>query len=186
MLDWFTTIPGILIASGVVLLIVAIILFILGNKKDKKNVAEVNKTAEEPIVETPVVETVQPEVTVEPVKAEVTEPVVQEQAAPVTIDEPIVITAPEDAPTAFEVPTVEPVIEPIVEAPVEVKEEPKVTIYGGNDPLEKTQTIEPINETHQPYGEPEIKIVEPVMVQPEITTIEIPEVKQDESNVEEL
>ena len=36
----FTTLPGILIISGVVLLLIAIILFIIGNKKAKK---ELNK-----------------------------------------------------------------------------------------------------------------------------------------------
>ena len=35
MLDWIMTIPGILISCGVVLLILAVILFILGNKKGK-------------------------------------------------------------------------------------------------------------------------------------------------------
>ena len=36
MLDWFTTIPGILITCGVILLFIAIVLFILGNKKGNK------------------------------------------------------------------------------------------------------------------------------------------------------
>ena len=36
MLDWFTTIPGILVICGVILLVIAIILFIAGNKKAKK------------------------------------------------------------------------------------------------------------------------------------------------------
>ena len=36
MLDWFTTIPGILVICGVVLLILAIVLFIMGNKREKK------------------------------------------------------------------------------------------------------------------------------------------------------
>ncbi len=36
MLDWITTIPGILITCGVILLLIAIVLFILGNKKDKR------------------------------------------------------------------------------------------------------------------------------------------------------
>ena len=34
--ELFTTLPGILIVSGVVLLVIAIVLFILGNKKTKK------------------------------------------------------------------------------------------------------------------------------------------------------
>ena len=35
MLDWFTTIPGILVLCGVVLLVVAVVLFIMGNKSEK-------------------------------------------------------------------------------------------------------------------------------------------------------
>lgn len=41
-LDWFTTIPGILITLGVVLLIIAVILFVTGNKKDNKGNSVVN------------------------------------------------------------------------------------------------------------------------------------------------
>lgn len=36
MLDWFTTIPGILIICGVILLLISIVLFIAGAKKSKK------------------------------------------------------------------------------------------------------------------------------------------------------
>lgn len=36
MLNWITTIPGILITCGVILLLIAIVLFILGNKKEKR------------------------------------------------------------------------------------------------------------------------------------------------------
>ena len=35
MLDWFTTIPGLLIIFGIILLVIAIVLFILGAKKSK-------------------------------------------------------------------------------------------------------------------------------------------------------
>lgn len=44
-LNWFTTIPGILITLGIVLLIVAIILFIAGNKKSKPKVDEYDQSA---------------------------------------------------------------------------------------------------------------------------------------------
>lgn len=46
MLDWFTTIPGILIICGVILLVIAIILFVAGNKKSKKEASRVNSTAD--------------------------------------------------------------------------------------------------------------------------------------------
>ena len=35
MLEWFTTIPGVLVICGVVLLIIAIVLFVMGSKKGK-------------------------------------------------------------------------------------------------------------------------------------------------------
>ena len=35
MFDWFTTVPGILVLCGIVLLFIAVILFVLGNKKEK-------------------------------------------------------------------------------------------------------------------------------------------------------
>lgn len=52
MLDWFTTIPGILIICGVILLVIAIILFIAGSKKSKKESLVTNSTVTntEPVV----------------------------------------------------------------------------------------------------------------------------------------
>ena len=184
-LSWFTTIPGVLIICGVVLLLIAIILFILGNKKAKKEGTEVqndsfeamdttNETvsieeptvAVEPVVEQPSIAEVpvteptveqpvepvveQPSVTVEPV----IEPVVSET---IKIEEPIVISEPEVEPTvnSFEIPVITPI--EIPEEPVQVQP----TIYGGNDPLEKTQNIRTVEENHVPYGASEIKIVEP-------------------------
>ena len=47
-LEWFTTLPGILITGGVVVLLIALILFIASNKKDK------NKSQEVAPVENPV------------------------------------------------------------------------------------------------------------------------------------
>ena len=44
MLDWFTTIPGILIICGALLLVIAIILFIVGSKKDKKEAKQMAQT----------------------------------------------------------------------------------------------------------------------------------------------
>ena len=160
MLDWIMTIPGLLITSGVVLLILAIILFIIGNKKGKaaKVVETTNdapapeaistdtiSTVSEPVVEaTPVEETapvvenneVTPANGVINFTPEVETPV--EETAPVVEEAPVVDTTPvEESAPAVEMPVVEetaPVSEPVAE-------EPAVTIYGGNDPLENTQPI---------------------------------------------
>ena len=67
-LDWFMTIPGMLITGGVVFLIIALIIFIVtGNKKPKTNkevqaVQEASKqeavaTANQAVTQTPVVPT---------------------------------------------------------------------------------------------------------------------------------
>ena len=264
MLDWFTTIPGILILCGVVLLIIAIILFILGNKKSKKEVtvsneslvkentiaentevkletpevASVQESVVEPVVEAPVqepaIEIQEPVVTptVEPVQ-EVT-PAVEPVAEANSVSEQTVVLPTVEEPKPFEIPVVAPIeipsaeatpaVEPVVEAPVqqptieiqepvvtqiadtniyggvnpadtvEIQEEKAPTIYGGADPLEKTQSIKPVEEIHAPYSEPEIKIVEPMVQEVPTTmpepqpTITIPEVQPAEvkTNVEEL
>ena len=236
--ELFTTLPGILIVSGVVLLVIAIVLFILGNKKAKKEApavenkiadevkedivtpAEDTKTAEpvvEPVtitepevvpeVEPVVVETPEPIVFEEPKVEEpvveiptepVVEPVVEIPTEPVAITEPVVET-PEpivfeepkvEEPAPFTMPAMAPVTieEPVVEeapayggndptAAIPVVEEPKPTIYGGADPLEKTQTFPTVEETHQPYGgTPEVKIVDPTFEQTqEPVVLETPE-----------
>ena len=236
-LEWFTTIPGILIASGVVLLVLAIILFIIGNKKAKKeakqavqNLVEEQKNEEaipvevateapveevQPVVETPVVEepkneevvpvevnTETPVEEVQPVVEEnntvdfnITEPVVEEpkneEVAPVEVDTE---TPVEEVQPAVETPVVEPTPVINIETPnveeqpayggvepsetITVEEEKPATIYGGADPLEKTQNFPTVEENHEPYGgTPEVKIVEPTFEQPqaEPITIETPE-----------
>lgn len=45
-LNWFTTIPGILITIGVLLLIIALVIFIITNKKGKKEKGEIGTTKE--------------------------------------------------------------------------------------------------------------------------------------------
>lgn len=45
-LDWFMTIPGILIICGVILLIIALVLFVVGAKKSKKTSNNVNAGAQ--------------------------------------------------------------------------------------------------------------------------------------------
>lgn len=135
-LDWFMTIPGMLITGGVVFLIIALIIFIVtGNKKPKTNkevqaVQEASKqeavaTASQTVTPTPVVPTnnqvvtPQPVVTPEPVVPATPVNSMAEKSVKEEV-EPAVFTAtiPEDiAPQPVvqqSVPVVNPTVSPIV------------------------------------------------------------------------
>lgn len=238
MLDWFTTIPGILVICGVILLVIAIILFIAGNKKAKKeemvqtnpvtesantmntevnttadtNIGEVNVQEVSPVMEqasTIPTESVSlennelPKMEVEsnndvsPIKIE--EPV-QIPSEEIHIEEPFQISDTEihneeaSIPEPVSIPSIDNSVNsmdtvsdetsfniPIpTEKPsfdntstsiyggaspisnISMNEEKPVTIYGGNDPLEATQSIPKVEEHHEPYGGvyPEAKIVD--------------------------
>lgn len=238
MLDWFTTIPGILVICGVILLVIAIILFIAGNKKAKKeemvqtnpvtesantmntevnttadtNIGEVNVQEVSPVMEqasTIPTESVSlennelPKMKVEsnndvsPIQIE--EPV-QIPSEQIHIEEPVKISDTEihneetSIPEPVSIPSIDNSVNsmdtvsdetsfniPIpTEKPsfdntstsiyggaspisnISMNEEKPVTIYGGNDPLEATQSIPKVEEHHEPYGGvyPEAKIVD--------------------------
>ena len=238
MLDWFTTIPGILVICGVILLVIAIILFIAGNKKAKKeemvqtnpvtesantmntevnttadtNIGEVNVQEVSPVMEqasTIPTESVSlennelPKMKVEsnndvsPIQIE--EPV-QIPSEEIHIEEPVHISDTEihneeaSIPEPVSIPSIDNSVNsmdtvsdetsfniPIpTEKPsfdntstsiyggaspisnISMNEEKPVTIYGGNDPLEATQSIPKVEEHHEPYGGvyPEAKIVD--------------------------
>lgn len=238
MLDWFTTIPGILVICGVILLVIAIILFIAGNKKAKKeemvqtnpvtesantmntevnttadtNIGEVNVQEVSPVMEqasTIPTESVSlennelPKMKVEsnndvsPIQIE--EPV-QIPNEEIHIEEPVKISDTEihneeaSIPEPVSIPSIDNSVNsmdtvsdetsfniPIpTEKPsfdntstsiyggaspisnISMNEEKPVTIYGGNDPLEATQSIPKVEEHHEPYGGvyPEAKIVD--------------------------
>lgn len=187
MLDWFTTIPGILIICGVILLIIAIILFIVGAKKSKKEGTTTTDAMNKPVEDVPAMEPVAEVTPVAPVTVEATNPsvdintvsteetiqITEPEQEVVTIEEPVVqetvVEAPVmDMPSVSEIPVVEEVNSTIYggEVPTvdfSVSEEKPVTIYGGNDPLEATQTLPKVEEHHEPYGGayPEARIVEP-------------------------
>lgn len=238
MLDWFTTIPGILVICGVILLVIAIILFIAGNKKAKKeemvqtnpvtesantmntevnttadtNIGEVNVQEVSPVMEqasTIPTESVSlennelPKMKVEsnndvsPIHIE--EPV-QIPSEEIHIEEPVQISDTEIHNEEASIP--EPVSMPSIDnslnsmdtvsdetsfnipiptekpsfdntstsiyggaspiSNISMNEDKPVTIYGGNDPLEATQSIPKVEEHHEPYGGvyPEAKIVD--------------------------
>jgi len=192
MLEWFTTIPGILVICGVILLVIAIILFAVSAKKDKKeNVVNepINNNVEVNNMEVNDIPEVQPLVDV--VTTSVEEPVVEPVVdfaindIPAVTQEPVtpeVVMIPDEEPV-INIPDMEPIStevneptmvyggeQPIVDFPVEEK---PVTIYGGNDPLEATQKLPRMEENHVPYGGeyPEINISEPVVEQPVIEPV---------------
>lgn len=196
-LDWFTTIPGILVSVGVVLLVIALVLFILGSKKTKKE----EKVVENTEIATPVTENVTLNEAVMPVEeVSVNEVEVQPMTAEETKFENIEVGTPGVDPINPEVEAVSTDeisnVQEVVIGDIKIEEpetneldktmisvygeeasveEPKVTIYGGNDPLEATQNLPKVEEHHEPYGGAinEVKIVEPV----EENVIQIPEVE---------
>lgn len=153
-LNWFTTIPGILISLGVVLLIIALILFIVGGKKTKKEEKVVTSTeADAPAMEnastpdiTPIADVdvntveVQPEVSVEEPKFE------DIQVGTPGID-PINPVESEVASTD-ELAKVEEASPEVVEIKIEEPnsqnlDQTMVSVYGGENP---TDSISAINE----------------------------------------
>lgn len=177
--DWFTTVPGLLIAGGVVLLIIAVILFVLGGKKNTEGAVVENiekaealasevASAVEPVQET-VSQVSEPVVEVPTVEAPVSqEPVVsfEEPVAvpvePVSIDTPVnevQMSEPvvQESAVSFEEPVVVPT-EPVsipVEEPV-VTPEVAVEIPAEED-FDKTQ-ISVFGDTIVPTEEPKTSI----------------------------
>lgn len=201
MIEWLTTIPGILILCGVILLIIAIILFAVGAKKSKKENVVSDSTVVDNSQNTMVNNN---DIGVAPV---VSEPVVSNviETATVSVDEPVVtVSDAEPVSVVGDINMFEPQVAPVnpvqanneevvvnipntFEEPVSMdntqvidnavyggempsvdftpQEEKPVTIYGGNDPLDATQTLPKMEENHVPYGGsyPEVKIVEPTI-----------------------
>ena len=159
--SWFTTVPGMFITGGVVLLLIALIILVITGKKSKKGQQAVQAANEQPQV------AAQPMAQPEPVAVAPVEvaPVMPEPVAVAPVEvapampEPVAVTPVEVAPVMPEVAPVEvaPVVEPAptiyggVSPSVEVNfEQPQNhQIYGGADPLENTQSI-PAVQPQQP------------------------------------
>lgn len=144
-LNWFTTIPGILISLGVVLLIIAFILFIVGGKK-----AKVENKEDETVVNEPVAEAVD----VQPITS------TEVGSTPVDVNSSVNIVSEE--PKFEEINFGTPGVDPISTTPVQQPEAP-VTI---EEPVENKIDVTPVqpnefvfdttapsNEVHSaPYG----------------------------------
>lgn len=200
MLDWIMTVPGILVACGIVLLIIAVILFMLGNKKEK-NVAPVSNadsnndanlnTNNEVITNNEVnVVSVAPveEIATEPVQNEVPG-VIDFTPATNNVEGDLDLSLNNESNLDLSIDNNEsdldlsienePNTSEVVEEPkTSVEEAPMVSI-GGVDLLSSVGVtpVEPVNTE----AAPEIKIVEPTndVAQPtsvEMPTISIPDV----------
>ena len=168
-LDWFMTIPGMLITGGVLFLIIALVIFIVtGTKKPKTN-KEVEKVQEDskkeaivattPAVEqTPVINTAPATVTPEPVVTAtpvVSTPVsnVEENKEPVVVSTPLEVVKPTVPPTPVVTKPIE-AVEPLIEekkeiVPPIVSSDMPRPIYGGVSPLVPNVS----HEEHRPiYG----------------------------------
>ena len=186
MLKWFTTIPGILILCGVILLVIAIVLFILGNKKEKKeknvntgsndlnnnNLIQGGMAAVTPVNEVPVQSFNQMEgqaiITDSPIQDinQIDTSVVAPSVTPVA---PVIDFTPASQETI--VPDV-PVVEPISnETPVEPAAEVNPVQDFGTINIEpvvdKTiNTMEPITTNEVQIPTPEVNILSPVTQEP--------------------
>ena len=139
-LEWFFKMPGLFITGGIVLILIALLVFILGSKKDNKSNKEETKTSEEASVpEMTNTNTVDAASVAMPTTPQ--EPVTAEPVAPIPV-EPVAVEP--IAPTP-----IEPVaIEPVPSAPTE----PVATEQTANTPIE----IVPTELEQKPAGVEEI------------------------------
>ena len=190
-IDWFLTVPGILITVGVILLIIALIMFVTSSMKEKKgeaapSVLENNNVEETPVVEveevvepvsveTPLIDAVSEEVVVPSFEGDNVIPTVEEEPVeetkdnsfiPADLDE--VVMPVEEVNNDTVVSTEEVNLENNFEIPEPIAEVEHRPIYGGADPLEATQTLPKMDVHHEPYsgGAVEVNVipeVEPVV-----------------------
>ena len=254
MKDFFTSIPGILVISGAVLLIISIILFFIGLKKNKtgktNNIDNTQIENDKNEIKEEIVSTIdidkiadnmvneieakkeeenkqenenednlpKENVSQEEVKEEnkiendikednkqetnnetetvPLEPVIDNSTTDFDFtlpeEEPIVINEEAADSNVIDIPTEIPTTEhqayggnePVVD--FKLPEEDHKTIYGGNDPLEKTQNIKPITDIQsQPYGiEPDVTVVDEKKEE-EIPAIEPYVINEDNFKTEE-
>jgi len=177
-LEWFTTIPGMLITGGVILLLIAFIMLIVGSSKGKKknkggaaqSVADTNAAVPSAeasgVVASEAVMPSMPTVEDQAVTSNnsvdsvaTSEPMgpITESVAPTTVvPEVATVQTP-----AVEAPTVEPVVNPIptVDIPPIVPATPVESPIPTVEPVVPTETIEPV-------------VAEPVLETPDALNLE--------------
>ena len=154
-LNWFLTIPGMLITGGILLLLIALIIFIATSGSSKKN-----KKKEVSDLVSPSPESINPNTTTAPV----------ENSVPVSpVVEPI---APQPVPMATNQQVVSEVVSPVVETPVvpeAVVPEPTVTIQ----PTEPVQPVQEAPTDNSPNFIPPVTEM-PSPVTPTVESTQVP------------
>jgi len=152
-IDWFLTIPGILISCGVILLIIALIMFVVstsGNAKEEVPSVLDNKDESKEINVEPVVTEVEEKVEevvplIDTVSEEVVVPSFEGDENAEQLESPVddAVTLEEFIPDVDEIPVIEvPVEEPVVE----VNEEVEIPVIEEETPVEEIPTIETVSE----------------------------------------
>ena len=200
MLDWFMTVPGILVACGIVLLIIAVILFMLGNKKEKKAASisqntDTNTNANNEVITNNEVSVVSAtpveEIATESIQNEVPG-VIDFTPATNNVEGDLDLSLNNETPDLdFSIDNNEPDLDlsidnnlntsEVVEEPKTLVEEAPMVSVGGVDLLSSVGVtpVETVNNS-ETVEEPEIKMVEPTndIIQPasvEMPTISIPD-----------
>ena len=190
MLDWFTTIPGILITCGVILLFVAVVLFILGNKKEKNtsNLAMNTGVMNQPLINDEVMTKDTPSMIIDetneakiegvnPINPAVIDftPTAEAVQAPVIEEAPVVQnTNTYD----FSVPTIEPVVEtnevPTVEPTVTDTNQVEETVPAYDFSIPAAEPIVEEAPVDEVVSVPEFTVptIEPVVETNEVPTVE--------------
>lgn len=164
-LDWFLTIPGILISCGVLLLLIALIIFIVTSVKAKKE-----EKAKEESVENVAVDAVP---AVDPVVPEAASVVPEPSVSPVTptvsvMDDVQPATAPvvEEKAPVIDMTPIEPVT-PVAENPVVTNDN-----VLGIPPMEPIAPIAAVEEPAAPAVAPMVEPVAPVVEPTPVTNME--------------
>ena len=171
--DWFLTIPGMLITAGVFLLIIAFIMMLVGSKKNKKEEKIENNQTNSEVVASPV----QPEAVVAPQNVDV-QVATSEPLGPIpevsTIDMSQPVVAPIEMPTISPVASAEvvepmamPVVEPVVDAVQPVVEVNPVEVIVPIEPVAIIDSSEEVIPTEKIES-----VAEVVLEQPDATNLE--------------
>lgn len=183
-LSFFTTIPGMLITGGVLLLLIALIIFIATGSKGKEKAIDKDIKNEPESVVSPTVPTEPaPVQTTEPVVTNEVPPVVEPpKVAPVTVNENLINgTVTEQAPTKV----VEPKVEEVINTPADpVASSAPVTVVP-LEPIPDKEEVKPVEEPSLQTPAVEIQNVTPEVkttpaVEPPVTE-EKKEVPQEEA-----
>ncbi len=181
-LSFFTTIPGMLITGGVLLLLIALIIFIATGSKGKEKAIDKDIKNEPESVVSPTVPTEPaPVQTTEPVVNNEVPPVVEEpKVAPVAVNESLINgTVPEQA----QAPVVEPKVEEVINTPADpIAASAPVTVVP-LEPIPSQEEVKPIEAANLQAPAVEVQNVTPeVKITP---TVEQPVIEEKKETPQE-